>query len=121
MMISKYNFHCPYCNAGVNQKDKITLKTQRENGDIGEIKMAATVGNYEYEHIPPVKFNSGELVDFLCPSCDKTLNSKEFEKYALLKMYVEENIVFEVLFSRQAGVQKTYLITEDGIESYTGN
>ena len=120
-MISKYNFHCPLCHAHLNQKDKITLKTIRLNGEEGEIQMDTTVGNYEYVHTPEVQFEPGEIVDFVCPACNKTLNSKEFKNYAMLKMHVDENIIFEVLFSRQAGVQKTYLITEDGIESYSGN
>ena len=120
-MISNYDFHCPHCSANLNQNNTIILNTKRDNGDEGKIHMATTVGNYEYSHIPPVDFNAGELVEFICPSCSASLNSKEFENYALLKLKVDEHIEFEVLFSRKAGIQKTYLITEDGIESYSGN
>ncbi|UKN02532.1 hypothetical protein K6119_03230 [Paracrocinitomix mangrovi] len=120
-MIQDFNFHCPYCSANLNQGKLVVLNTKRENGDKGVISLDATVGNYEYTHVPEVEFTPGELVDFICPHCNVPLNSKEFEKYALLKLKVDDKISFEVLFSRQSGVQKTYMITEDGIESYSGN
>ncbi|MCB9222665.1 MAG: hypothetical protein R2780_12370 [Crocinitomicaceae bacterium] len=120
-MIKEYDFHCPHCNARLDTNGFIILKTKRENGDEGEIRMDANLGNYQYTHEPPVNFSAGELVDFICTSCNKSLNSDEFENYAKLKMQVDDKIVFDILFSRIAGIQKTYLITEDGIESYTGN
>lgn len=120
-MIKDYDFHCPHCRAKLNTNGFIILKTKRDNGDIGEIRMAASIGNYEYTHEPPAAFEAGEVVDFACTSCDHSLNSDEFDNYAQLKMKVDANIEFDILFSRKAGVQKTYLITEDGIESYTGN
>lgn len=120
-MISDYAFHCPHCDAALKIQDNIVLKTVRTNGEEGKILMATTVGNYKYTHEPDISFDAGEVVEFRCPSCNKSLNSEEFDKYALLKMKVEETMEFEVLFSRQAGVQKTYLITEDGIETYIGN
>lgn len=120
-MIKDYDFHCPHCNASLNSDGHIHLSTRRSNGDQGEISMATTVGNYKYTHEPPVTFEAGELVDFVCPSCGTDLNSSEFENYAQLKMIVEDGIEFDILFSRVAGVQKTYLITDDGIESYSGN
>ncbi|MBD3637305.1 MAG: hypothetical protein HUJ25_08140 [Crocinitomicaceae bacterium] len=120
-MMTQYAFHCPSCGAHLNRNEKIVLKTRRSNGDEGEIEMSTSVGNYEYQHNPDVLFSPGEIVDFICTSCNAELNSKEFENYALLNLKVAENIVFDVLFSRQAGVQKTYLVTEDGIETYSGN
>ena len=120
-MIKEYDFHCPHCNATLNSNGVIVLKTRRPNGDIGEIQMDTNLGNYQYTHEPPVNFEPGEMVDFLCTSCGHCLNSEEFDNYAQLKMVVDDAIEFDILFSRKAGVQKTYLITEDGIESYAGN
>lgn len=120
-MIQDYNFHCPHCNSTLNDGKNIVLKTKRTNGEVGEIKMATSLGNYSYIHTPDVLFEQGEVVDFICTSCNESVNSKEFDSYALLKMRVDENIVFDVLFSRVTGIHKTYLVTEDGIESYSGN
>lgn len=120
-MLKNYQFHCPNCDTHLNEKESISLKTVRSNGDEGAMELSTTIGNYNYTHTPEVDFESGEVVDFLCPNCNHNLNSDEFENYAMLTMKVDENISFEVLFSRVAGVQKTYLVTEDGIESYSGN
>ena len=92
----------------------------RVNGEEGLISLSTSVGNYSFKHEPEVDFEAGEVVSFLCTSCDTELNSEEFETYAKLVMVVDENIEFDILFSRKAGVQKTYLITEDGIETYSG-
>jgi hypothetical protein len=119
-MIQKYNFHCPTCHHLLNGASSIDLKTVRDNGDLGLISLSTSVGNYSFTHKPDVAFDPGELVSFCCTSCDANLNSEEFENYAKLVMRVEENIEFDVLFSRKAGVLKTYLITEDGIETYSG-
>lgn len=117
-MINKYDFQCPHCNELVKNKSTIVIKTVRSNGDEGEIHLSTTIGNYEYKHIPDVDFEAGELVDFHCIACDKNLISDEFENYIKLKMNVGSHIQFDVLFSRQAGIHKTYIITEDGIETY---
>jgi len=119
-MIHKYDILCPSCRTKLNDGTKLTLKTKRESGEEGLIHLSTTIGNYSYTHEPAVIFDIGELVTFSCPKCYENLNSKDFENYALLKMKVDENIEFEILFSRKAGIQKTYLVTEDGIETYSG-
>jgi hypothetical protein len=93
----------------------------RENGETGEIQMDTKIGSYSYRHSPETSFVAGEVVAFICTSCNESLSSKKYENYALLRMKVDKNIEFDVLFSRVAGIQKTYLITEDGIETYSGN
>lgn len=119
-MIHKYDILCPSCRTKLNDGTKLSLTTERENGDKGKIHLSTTIGNYSYTHEPPIIFEIGEMVSFFCPACNTNLNSKEFDNYALLKMKVRDSIEFEILFSRKAGVQKTYLVTEDGIETYTG-
>lgn len=119
-MISNFDYHCPYCTEKLKKSGEIVLKTIRNNGSEGIIRMATSIGDYGYAHEPQIDFELGEMVDFYCPFCDKNLNSEEYNNYALLKLYVREGIQFDVLFSRKAGVHKTYLITEDGIETYAG-
>lgn len=119
-MIQKYDFHCTSCNHKLSDDKTITLTTKRDENKLGTIRLSTSVGNYNYVHDPDVKFEAGEMITFCCTECDASLNSKEFPNYALLKMKVNTDIQFEVLFSRKAGVQKTYLVTEDGIETYTG-
>ncbi|MEO9531668.1 MAG: hypothetical protein ABJG68_12885 [Crocinitomicaceae bacterium] len=119
-MIQKYDFHCTSCHHKLSDDKHIKLTTKRGDEKLGLIKLSTSVGQYDYFHEPAVEFEPGEMITFCCTECDASLNSKEFPNYALLKMKVNEDIQFEVLFSRKAGVQKTYLVTEDGIETYTG-
>lgn len=119
MEIKNYSFHCPHCLEHLNRNGEIILNTRRKNGEEGYIKLATTFGNYVYSHEPAVQFESGELVTFSCPFCKSHVHSDKYKDYAVLKMTVSHNIVFDVLFSREAGKRKTYIVTEDGIESYS--
>lgn len=120
MDLSQYNFYCPHCDAPLSVSGVIELITRRKNGDKGIIKLATKVGNYNYEHEPPTEFEAGEIVDFICPKCAKNLHTNQYKNFALLNMHVEQGISFEVIFSRTAGERKTYVITEDGVETYKG-
>lgn len=119
-MLQKYDFHCPHCDSKLDENKEITLLTKRSNGEEGRIFMSTAVGNYTHRHEPANAFENGELVEFQCTHCRKNLDAEDYVDYAKLIMKVEENIHFDVLFSRRAGVQKTYLITENGIETYSG-
>lgn len=119
-MIQKYDFHCTSCNHKLSDEKNIILTTKRGDQKLGLIKLSTSVGNYNYVHEPYVEFEQGEMITFCCTVCDESQNSVEFPNYALLKMSVNKDIQFEVLFSRKVGVQKTYIVTEDGIETYSG-
>ena len=119
MSINSYKFYCSACSHCLSNDDKITLKTVRHNGDIGVIHMNVSIGDYTYEHEPPLEFENGELVHFHCPDCNHQMQSEQYEKFATIIMKVDDKIEFELLFSREAGRRKTYIITEDGIESYS--
>jgi DNA-directed RNA polymerase subunit RPC12/RpoP len=120
-MLEKYDFHCPYCKYKLNGDNKlIKLDTIRQNGDKGTIYFSASIGDFSYEHEPKVDFEPGELVNFCCSSCNKDLSSDQFDNYARLILDVNGTVQFDILFSRKAGVKKTYLITEEGVETYSG-
>jgi len=119
MDIKDYNFHCPHCEKCLSDSGVIILNTKRQNGEEGHIRLATTFGNYSYSHEPAAKFSAGEIVAFSCPQCNALVHSDKYKDYAQLKMIVSEKIVFEILFSREAGKRKTYVVTEDGIESYS--
>ena len=118
MNLEKYNFYCPKCNEALDASGQIHLKTERENGDKGDMYLSTSFGSYDYKHVPKVVFLKNELVNFSCPKCNETIHSKEHPNYALMIMRVENKFDFEILFSRQAGIHKTSIVTEDGIESY---
>ncbi len=120
MNLDHFNFKCPHCNHSVSSEDSIVLTTVRNSGEKGKIQLSSLIGNYAFNHFPIVTFTPGELIGFYCPFCEKSLVSQKYPTYALLIMEVRSGIQFEVIFSCIAGVRETKVITEDGIETYTG-
>ena len=118
MKLEQYNFFCPKCNHQLDQSGKIHLKSERSNGETGDMYLSTTFGTYSFEHVPDRDFEHNELVDFSCPSCTAKLISETYSDYTEMIMRVEDKFDFEILFSRRSGIHKTYIITEDGIERY---
>lgn len=118
MNLEKYNFFCPSCEHQLDEAGKIHLASERQNGEKGDMYLSTSFGSYSYKHVPAIQFLKNELVDFLCPSCHANLKSKTYPEYTLMTMRVENKFDFEILFSRKAGMHKTYIVTEDGVESY---
>lgn len=119
MELKNYVFYCPKCRECLTEDKKIVLNTKRSNGDSGVIYLNIAVGQYDFSHIPETEFAKGETVEFHCGSCDSNLTSEQYPNFANLVMQVNEGIEFDLLFSKIAGKRKTYIITEDGIESYS--
>ncbi len=120
MELSNFKFSCPHCQYNVVKNDRIELLTNRLSGEEGLIRMDSKIVNYSFEHIPPIQLVSGETIKFLCPNCRADLTAEDYSDYALLSMDVGSGIKFDVIFSRIAGKRETRIITEDGIETYTG-
>jgi len=118
MNLINYNFYCTKCGGQLDENQNINLKTVRTSGEKGVMHLSTSFGSYTYTHEPATKFDDEEFVDFLCPICDGNLQSQKYLDYAALTMKAESQFDFEILFSRMAGMHKTYIVTEDGIESY---
>ena len=118
MKLDTYDFYCPECDNQLDEKGVIHLKTLRKNGDIGDIYLSTNFGDYKYRHEPPTNFEENELVEFSCPKCNSMLHSMHKPNFVCMTMRVEKKFDFEILFSRKSGVQKTYIVTEDGVECY---
>jgi len=118
MRLDKYDFYCPKCKSKLNDSGIIHLKTERQSGEVGDMYLSTTFGNYGYSHLPKIEFNPNELIEFLCPKCDSNLKSITKPEFVSMLMKVEHKFEFEILFSRKAGIQKTFVVTEDGIECY---
>ncbi len=118
MKLEKYNFYCPKCQHQLSDSGTVRLETKRHNGDSGEMHLSASFGTYSYKHTPAINFEKNEKVDFFCPNCKTNLRSNDYPNFVLMMMRAENEFEFEILFSRKAGMHKTYIITEDGVESY---
>ncbi len=84
----------------------------------GSIFLEPEPGNYEFYTTPPTDFKNGERVVFICPKCKTDLTSQKNKKFAELKMMVNDFISFEALFSTVYGDKRTYIVTQDDVDTY---
>ncbi len=118
-MIKHCQYHCPKCQKSLMKGDKVELNYKRVSGsEKGRIHLSPEPGNYEFITFPKVTFNKGERVIFICPHCDSDLSSEKNKRFAELKMMVNDFIFFEALFSTVHGDKRTYIITQDEVDSY---
>ena len=74
------------------------------------------LGNYDLIHHASIKFDEGELVDFICPVCHADLTAAEINRnLARIVMIDENNKEYDVYFSRICGEHSTFKIREDDI------
>tara|TARA_B110000438_G_scaffold297012_1_gene342646 strand:+ start:285 stop:647 length:363 start_codon:yes stop_codon:yes gene_type:complete len=98
---------------------RVELNFKRINHkDRGVIHLSPEPGNYDFLTTPKIDFEKEERVIFICPYCDSDLTSKKNNKFAELKMMVNEIIYFEALFSTVHGDKRTYIITQDEVDTY---
>jgi hypothetical protein len=73
------------------------------------------VGNYTSIKHPQFRFNEGERVDFFCPICMQSLDADLDENLVHVVMIDENKNEQKIYFSRIAGEQSTYKVSEKGI------
>lgn len=118
-MIQNCQYHCPNCDKSLTEGKKVHLNFERtEHNHKGHIFLEPEPGNYEFYTEPPTDFKKGERVVFVCPKCKKDLTSKKNKQFAELKMMVNDFISFEALFSTVYGDKRTYIVTQDEVDTY---
>jgi hypothetical protein len=67
-------------------------------------------------HHSSIEFKEGEMLDFICPVCRADLTAvKVNSNLVKIVMIDENNIEFDVYFSKICGEHSTFLIQEDDI------
>jgi len=119
MSMKDNEFSCPECNGHLNIDGKIVFATQTKRRHKGLIMMNPTVGEYNYAHHDKFQLEKGELVDFECPMCQVDLTSEVNKEHAMVYMTAaEDNMEYELYFSKIAGQQSTYVVAQDNVESF---
>jgi len=112
------DYLCPECKSLLNIGDKIVLSVRFQNKQNGLLLFEKILGNYNVKKQNAINFKEGEPVEFFCPICHESLQSKIYPNLAKLKMCDEEENEFDILFSRISGEQATYKISENNIEAF---
>ena len=82
----------------------------------GILLLNPELGNYDLIHHSSIKFEEGDILDFICPVCRADLTATDINRnLATVIMIDENNKEFDVYFSRICGEHSTFLIHEDDI------
>ena len=119
MSMKDNQFNCPECNGHLNIGGKIIFATQTKRKHKGLIMMSPKVGEYDYLHHEKFQLEKGEMVDFECPMCQTDLTSEINKDHAMIYMTSsEDQMEYELYFSKIAGKQSTYVVAQDNIEAF---
>jgi len=116
------NYLCPDCRSYLRVWNNIIftvkLKSKKQQGIL---LLNPQLGNYDFFHHTSIKFEEGELVDFICPVCHADLTATEInENLARVILIDENNKEYDVYFSKICGEHSTFKIREDDIISKYG-
>jgi transcription elongation factor Elf1 len=108
------DFNCPHCGGYLNVADHIVFMVQKENNkEAGLILLSPKIGNYASNKHSQFTLVQGEIVEFFCPICNKSLASDIDENLVQVKMKEGGGKEYDIYFSRIAGEQSTYQVSDD--------
>ena len=117
----KINYLCPVCRSNIRVWNYIIFTVRRHSDKkMGILLLNPELGNYDLIHHSSLKYEEGEMVDFICPVCHADLTAPEINKnLAHVVMIDENNKEYHVFFSKICGEHSTFKIKEnDIVEKY---
>ncbi len=116
-LIMNNQYLCPYCRGHIRVGDYIVFKIRNTRREKGLLLVHPEVGNYSSIKHPLFHFEEGERIDFFCPLCLQSLDAEVDENLVHVVMVDELQTEHEIYFSRIAGEQSTYQVSEEGIKA----
>ena len=111
------DFLCPKCKGQLRVGEHIIFKVKNDKKENGIILLSPQIGNYSSIKHPSFEYQQGEIVDFHCPLCNRSLQSDIHKNLALVLMKDEEGKSFAVYFSQVAGEHSTYEVNGDSVHA----
>ena len=119
MNVNDNDYLCPKCKGHLNVGDQLVFATTTKKRHKGLLLLSPKVGEYNYQHHDKFSLEDGELVDFSCPICQSDLTSNERKDHAMIWMVgVEDNMEYDLYFSRVKGNRSTYVVAQDNVEMF---
>ena len=113
------DYVCPKCKGHLNVGGYLVFATRTKRKHKGLIMMSPVVGEYKYYHHDKFQLEEGEMVDFECPICQSDLTSTKNKDHAMIHMLGEQDQMgYDLYFSKVAGNQSTYIVAPDYIETF---
>ena len=112
------DFLCPSCLNILNVGNNVVFSSKNKEKKEGLIIMHPDLGDYTVVKHPSFVFEKGDRIEFFCPYCSKKLTSDRNENLAKVIMRDENQVEYEIHFSRIAGEHSTYKIIGRNVEIY---
>ena len=109
------HYICPHCRGHLRVGDYIIFKIRNSKREMGLLLLHPEVGNYSSFKHPRFEFQEGDRVDFFCPLCMQSLDASLDENLVQVIMIDSNETEHEVYFSRIAGEQSTYQVSDEGV------
>jgi hypothetical protein len=110
--MQKY-YSCPSCKGHLKVGEYIILKARNRKQECGLLLLHPGIGNYDSIKHPSFDFTMGEALEFFCPICSASLESKIDKNLVHVVMMDKDRKEYDVYFSRIAGEQSTYKVSGD--------
>lgn len=109
------HYICPHCRGHLRVGENIIFKIRNTRREKGLLLLHPEVGNYTSLKHPDFNFQEGERIDFFCPLCMQHLDAAIDENLVHVIMIDKLHNEHEIYFSRVAGEQSTYQVSNDGV------
>lgn len=111
------NYSCPHCESFLRIWNNIIFTVRFAEGSRqGILLLNPELGNYSCTMHTDLDISEGELIEFFCPVCGKSLTATDInEKLVRIIMTDSDNNHFDVYFSRIAGEESTFKISHNNI------
>lgn len=116
----KTHFFCPKCHGYLSVGNRVIFTIKKKNLDLGLLLLNPKLGEYTYEYHPSMKIDEGEEIEFFCPMCGYELTYEGANNLVKIRMSVDDNEAFWVIFSKKKGERCTYKIAHDGSKEHYG-
>ncbi len=108
-------FICPHCHGHLKVGNHIIFRIRNNKKEFGLILLNPQIGNYESVTHPSFVIEDGDLLDFYCPVCHHSLEADFDPNLTFVRMIDEKNKENDIYFSRIAGEQSTYQVSENKV------
>ncbi len=107
--MQKY-YICPECRCHLKVGEQIIFTARNTKNEKGLLLLHPEIGNYSSIKHPSFHYTRGEPLDFCCPLCGVSLQSKFDKNLAHVIMIEKNRKEYDIYFSRIAGEKSTYKV-----------
>ena len=112
--MQKY-YICPECRGHLKVGENIIFTAKNSKQEKGLLLLHPEIGNYSSIKHPSFEYMKGETLDFSCPLCGISLQSKLDTNLVHVLMIDKDMKEYDIFFSRIAGEKSTYMVSGDEV------